>query len=239
MTETQHPKFPEHHKATGMMNILREVVFGMEDGMVSTLGAVTGIALATNESFFVLLSGSVIIAVESISMGVGAYISSKTEIDTHKRKLKEEHIEITDFPEEERDELEQIYIRDGWPKKLAKIMADTASKDKNLFLTEMAYHELYITPDKMEAPTKKGLSMFFSYIIGGIIPLTAYFVFDTSTAVVFSIIVTLIGLFLLGVATTKFSKRKWWKAGLELLILAGLAAIVGYAVGQLVNIFLV
>jgi vacuolar iron transporter family protein len=239
MNEKQHPKFPEHHKATGIINILREVVFGMEDGMVSTLGAITGIALATGESFFVLLSGCVIISVESISMGVGAYISSKTESDTHKRKLKEEHIEITDFPEEERNELEKIYIRDGWPNKLAKTMADTASKDKDLFLTEMAYHELYITPDKMTDPGKKGISMFVSYIIGGIIPLTSYFIFETSTAVVFSIIITLIGLFLLGVATTKFSKRVWWKAGLELLILAGLASVVGYVVGQLVNAFLV
>ena len=99
-----------HHQATRITSMIREVVFGMEDGMVSTLGAITGIATATNSHFVVVLSGLVVISVESISMGVGSYLSNKSEDDVEKRKLFEEKQELKHFPDEEREELEDIYF---------------------------------------------------------------------------------------------------------------------------------
>jgi len=217
--------------------MIREVVFGMEDGMVSTLGAITGIATATNSHFVVVLSGLVVISVESISMGVGSYLSNKSEDDVEKRKLFEEKQELKHFPDEEREELEDIYTKDGWPRDLARTMAQTASENKQLFLHEMACHELSIFPQVEDRPVKKGIAMFFSYIIGGMIPLIPYILFSIRTGIIVSISATFVGLFLLGVGTTRLTKRKWWRAGLEMLVLASTAAIVGYVVGQLVDIF--
>ncbi len=224
------------HKKT---SLLKEVVFGIEDGMVSTLGAVTGMATATGNHFTVILSGVVIVAVESISMGVGSYLSNKSEHDMNKRKVSEEKSELEEFPEEERDELRDIYLEDGWPEEMAEKMADVASKDKDLFLKEMIYHELEIgSSGKEMKASKKGVVMFLSYILGGLIPLLPYLlVKDIYTAIPISVIVTLLGLFILGVGTTKFSKRKWWKAGFEMLGLASLAALIGYGVGQAVEYF--
>lgn len=234
-------KNPEfiHHADPKKTSLIREVVFGMEDGMVSTLGAVTGIATATGSYFMVALSGLVVIAVESISMGVGSYLSNKSEEDMNKRKVFEEKSELNKYPAEERDELRDIYLLDGWPKDLAETMADTASKDKKLFLTEMIYHELGLGGSHNSAhPLKKGVVMFFSYVIGGAVPLVPYLLIkNIYMAIPISIAATLIGLFLLGVGTTKLSKRKWWKAGLEMLGLASLAALIGYGVGQAVDYF--
>jgi vacuolar iron transporter family protein len=224
-----------HHTDTGGTSRIRELVFGMEDGMVSTLGAITGIAAATHDLFTTVLAGLVVISVESISMGVGSYLSSKSVRAIDERKLEEERQELFDHPEEEKEELIEMYVRDGWTKKLAREMAKEASKNKDLFLQEMAYRELKIFPSEMEEPLRNGLVMGGSYILGGAVPITAYFIFPLYTAIVCSIVVTLIGLFLLGVYTTKFSKRVWWKAGLEMFALAGLAAAVGYVVGQVVN----
>lgn len=207
----------------------------MQDGMVSTFGTITGIAAATQDPFTIILAGSVIIAVESISMGVGSFISSKSEKEIDKRKLDEERIELREQPEYEKEELEHMFVADGWPKKLAKSMALEASKNKELFLREMAYRELKLIPDGDESPGKNGIAMLFSYILGGLIPLAAYFFLPAKTAIPISIIVTLIGLFLLGVWTTTFSKRSWWKAGFEMLTLAGIAGVVGYYIGQLVD----
>jgi len=234
----KHPIYKDHHKISGFATQLREVVFGAEDGMVSTLGAITGIAIGSGEPFSVLLAGFVIISVESISMGIGSYISNKTEKDTHTRKIKEEIFELSKFPKEEKEELKNIYIKDGWPKDIAIKMSETASKDKKLMLKEMAYHELSICKtDYNKSPIKNGLSMFFSYVIGGLIPLIPYLLFSFEQAIYISISITMIGLFLLGVCTTKYSKRKWWKAGLELFALAGLASIIGFVVGEFVNKF--
>ncbi len=221
-----------HHKNPNLGATIREVVFGMEDGMVSTLGAITGIAAGTQDHFTVVLSGFVIISVESISMAVGSYLSSKSERSIDERKLKEEAEELVRYPKEEKEELVEMYVADGWDKTLAKEMAEAASKNKELFLKEMAYRELKIIPDKMEEPLKNALAMGFSYIGGGSIPLIPYLWLPLGTAAMVSIVCTLAALFLLGVATTKFSKRSWWKAGLEMFLLASAAAGIGFLVGR-------
>jgi len=228
-----------HHQKLGILSVIREVVFGVEDGMVSTLGVLTGIAIGTNSHFVVVLSGFVVIIVESISMGVGSYLSAKSVKEVAERKLKEEKTELKEYPEMEKQELTETYIKDGWPSNLANEMASEASKNKSLFLQEMAYRELHIHPEKLEKPMRGGIFMFFSYIIGGTVPLLPYFVFPISSAIILSIGITFLGLFILGCITTKFTKRRWWRAGLEMFFIAGIAALVGYTVGVVANRFII
>ncbi len=233
------PNFIHHQPEKLGTSLLREIVFGMEDGMVSTMGAVTGIAAASQNYFVVVLSGLVIIAVESVSMGVGSYLSTKSEKEIDERKLHEEKIELRKFPEEERVELVGMYVKDGWPKKLAEDMALVASKNKKLFLQEMAYRELKVFPDKMEEPLHNGIAMGISYVLGGSIALIPYlFIKQVHVAIPYSVCITLVGLFVLGAYTAKFSKRKWWKSGAEMLALASVAAGFGYVAGQLAEYFI-
>lgn len=238
MVEQHNHKDFIHHQKSPVLNSVREIVFGAEDGMVSTLGALTGIAVGTQNHFTVVLAGFVIVAVESISMAVGSYLSAKSVTDLNQRKLHEERHELNEYPDAEKKELVAMYIRDGWPKTMARSMAETASKDKHLFLTEMAYRELHISSGAMENPTRNALFMLFSYIFGGMIPIVPYLFLPINNGMMVSITATLLGLFILGVMTTRFTKRTWWKAGLEMLGLASLAAIVGYAIGRLVDPFI-
>lgn len=230
------PNYIHHQKSTPSTSVFREVIFGMEDGLVSTMGAVTGIAAASHDHFIVVLSGVIIIAVESISMAVGSYLSTKSEKEIDERKLHEELTELREFPLEEEKELKEMYSVEGWPEELAIAMAKAASKDEKIFLQEMAFRELKIIPEKLEHPLKNGIAMGVSYIVGGAIPLIPYILFTNSLqAIPVSVGLTLCALFALGVYTTKFSKRSWWKAGLEMLALASAAGLVGYYVGQFVD----
>ncbi|MBT4153803.1 MAG: hypothetical protein HOE53_04085 [Candidatus Magasanikbacteria bacterium] len=225
-----------HHQSTTIGSTIREVVFGLEDGMVSTFGSITGIAAATQDPFTILLAGSVIIGVESISMAVGSYVSSKSAQSIDARMLAEEREEIHNHPEEEERELVGMYVKDGWSESLAVKMAAEASQDKELILKEMAYRELGVIPGKAENPIRNGFLMGIAYIVGGAIPLMPYIIFSTiSTAIWTSVVVSLVGLFLLGAGVTKYTKRSALRAGLEMLILAGLAGTVGYIVGQLMS----
>jgi vacuolar iron transporter family protein len=238
MSWHDNPNFIHHQDKIGS-GVLREVVFGMEDGMVSTMGAITGIAAATGNQFTVVLSGLVIIGVESISMAVGSYLSNKSERDMNERKLAEERYELARYPQEEKEELVGMYKADGWPPELAKEMANTAAKNKDLFLKEMAYRELKVFPDEKSTPVKNGVAMGVAYIVGGFVPVLPYFAAGKTVtpAIPVSIIITLVGLFMLGAITTRYSKRLWWKAGLEMLALASVAAFIGYAIGQVVEKF--
>jgi hypothetical protein len=99
-----------------------------------------------------VLAGFVVISVESISMAVGSYLSNKSEKEIDERKLFEEKFELKEYPEEERQELIALYMRDGWPKELSKKMGDAASQNKKLFLREMSLRELSIVPEQMGNP---------------------------------------------------------------------------------------
>lgn len=225
-----------HHANPVDTALIREGVFGLEDGMVSTLGAVTGIATATGDYYTTILAGCVVISVESIAMAVGSYLSSKSEKEIDERMIYEEKIEIDTYPKEEQEEIEQMFIEDGWSKGLAKQMAHEAGNNKELMLKEMSYRELKIIPDNLENPKQNALIMGVTYVFGGSIPIAPYFFFHSMWyAIPVSICATLVGLFTLGALTTKFSKRAWWKAGLEMLSLASAAALIGYAVGQFVE----
>lgn len=224
-----------HHNASRVKDSIREIVFGAEDGMVSTLGALTGIAVGTQSQYAVLLAGFVIVAVESISMSVGSFLSNKSVRDVDFRKLKEAKMEIKFNAAEEKDELHQMFIRDGWPADIAQNMASVALKDKELLFREMAYRELGIFPGKHTSSLQNSLYMFLSYIIGGLVPLSVYFIIPVFPAIYFSAVITILGLFLLGALTTRFTKQNWWRSGLEMVFLAGIASIVGYIVGVFVD----
>src|SRR3989338_123898 len=114
-----HPRINKnyvHHQKSSVANVLREVVFGIEDGMVSTLGSITGIAIGSNNHAIVILAGVVIISVESISMGIGSYLSNHSQEEMEERKIKEEEEELEQFPKEEKEGLYQMYLEDGWSK---------------------------------------------------------------------------------------------------------------------------
>lgn len=225
-----------HHQKSEFSSVLKEIIFGIEDGMVSTLGSITGIAIGSGNQKTVILAGIVIISVESISMGIGSYLSNKSEEEMDKRKIKEETEEIHKFPEEEKQELYDMYIKNGWETNLAQQMSIFASKNKDLMLKEMSIHELGLTKEETSISLKGGIYMFFSYILGGLIPLFAYFILPINKAYILSIPLTLIGLFVLGIFTTKFTKEPKTKSGFRMFLLGGTALIIGLLAGRIFGI---
>ena len=153
----------------------RNFVFGVEDSLVSTVGLLSGIAIADTPRETIILSGVVLIFVEAFSMGVGSFLS-----------------------EDAADEL----------------------VEKKKFQINSIYASII---------------MFFSYFISGYIPLFPYLLFETQIAFGFSIILSLIALFLLGALSAKYFKRSVFKLGLKMLLLGGLAVALGTLVGNYVH----
>ena len=224
-----------HHQKSRLADVLKEIIFGMEDGMVSTLGSITGIAIGSNNHATVILAGVVIISVESISMGIGSYLSNSSQEEMEQRKVEEEKEELEKFPEEEKEELYQIYLKDGWSKDLAVQMSEEASRDEKLMLKEMVMHELKISDDKESISIKGGLFMFLAYVIGGVVPLLAYLFLSIEKAIPVSIVITLIGLFGLGISTTKFTKQPLIKSSLKILLMGSIALTAGLIAGLLIR----
>ena len=223
----------EHHGVSGpIRERLRDAVFGTQDGLISTLGALTGIAAGTQNHEAVVIAGFVIVTVESLSMAAGSYLSSKSQREYLERLLHEEEEEIARDPEGERQEIWDMYRSRGYADEEIEIIARRLLSDKKLLLEDMAHKELGISPDTLEEPLGNAFVMGTAYVIGGSVPVLPYLVLPISTAMPISIAGTLLALFLFGGLKGRIVKQVWWRSGLEMLLIAGVAALVGFFIGQ-------
>lgn len=237
----EHAKFNPnflHHQHSFAYLFGREIVFGMQDGMVSLLGALTGIAIGSNNHFVVVLSGFSIIFTAALSMAIGTYNSISTEKKIEERVLEEESEEVEQSPTEEKEEVMEMFCVDGWPPELAEKMAEHASQDNELMLREMAYRELHVYPNKNYQPIKKSIIMFFSWAVGGLFPLLPYVFLPVNSAISVSIGATILGLFLLGSIMSRFTRQKAMLAGLEMVLIGSVAMFAGYVIGNIFDLFI-
>lgn len=214
---------------------IRDAVFGTQDGLVSTLGALTGIAAGTANPSTVVIAGFVIVAVESLSMAAGSYLSSKAQRQYLQRLLDEEWRAITENPEAEHEELLQMYRQRGFTDDEIQIIARRLFADKRWLLEDMAHKELGISPARLEEPMSNAVVMGMAYILGGMIPVLPYLAWPIPVALPLSIVVTSAGLFALGGVKGRLVNQSWWVSGLEMFGVAGVAAALGYFVGSLVK----
>lgn len=212
---------------------LREAVFGVQDGLVSTLGALTGIAAGTQQREPVIIAGLVIIVVESLSMSAGSYLSSKSQREYLERLLREEEKEIAEDPEGEREELKEMYRQRGFTEDEITIVVNRLMSNPKLLLEDMAHKELGIVPTQMEEPLGNALVMGTAYVAGGLVPVLPYLFLPVAAALPISIGGTTVMLFLFGGLKGRLVKQSWWRSGLEMLLVAGVAALAGFFVGRL------
>jgi predicted membrane protein (TIGR00267 family) len=226
----------EHHRLGDPMRArLREAVFGTQDGLISTVGALTGIAAGTRDAGAVVVAGFVIVVVESLSMAAGSYLSSKSQQQYLARILKEEEEEIATEPEKERQEIWEMYRSRGWPDEEIEIIARRLMSNPKLLLEDMAHKELGIFPGALERPLANAVVMGGAYVVGGLVPVLPYLILPLHTAMPTSIGGTLLGLFLFGGLKGRIVRQRWWRSGLEMLSVAGAAALAGYLIGLAVD----
>ncbi len=230
------PTQMEHHaKPNPVRTSLRDAVFGTQDGLISTLGALTGIAAGTQNGKAVIIAGFVIVTVESLSMAAGSYLSSKSQREYLERLLREEEEEIAREPEKERQEIWEMYRARGYTDEEIEIIAKRLLSNKELLLEDMAHKELGICPSTLEEPLGNAVVMGVAYVLGGLVPVVPYLTLPVPSAMPISIISTLIVLFLFGGLKGRVVKQVWWRSGLEMLSVAGLAAVVGFLIGRLAD----
>ena len=228
---------PEEHGGgvaddRSLVSAIRELIFGAEDGLVSILGLVTGVAAGTTNSAVVLLAGVAGAISGAISMAAGNYLGVKSHIEVLQRRLQEEEKSIRERPEHEREELVTYYKERGMnPDELSAIVP-AVERNKEFLLEEMAAHELGISPDELKNPIWKAFWIFAAYIIASVFPVLPYVLFSRETAIIVSIIGTVIALFAVGAAKTIYTGRNPIKSGFEMLIIAALAGIAGFLAGH-------
>ena len=211
---------------------LREVVFGAQDGIISTLALVTSVAVAVEGTSIVLVAGLAGALAGMISMATGAYLGSRAEQDVRRAEIAQEAMELETKPAEELAELTVIFQREGKSYDEARHLADEISQDKDLWLRTLVEKELGISPDETSNPVKDGLAMASSFIVAAFVPIVPHMVLDGGVAIGVSIAAALVGLFVLGMGKGRLVQRSPVLQGLEILAIGAVSAGIGFALGD-------
>ena len=211
---------------------LREVVFGAQDGILSTLALVTSVAVAVDQTSIVLVAGLAGGLAGMISMATGAYLGSKAEQDVRQAEIAREAAELETKPAEELAELTVIFQREGRSYDEARHLADDISQDKNLWLSTLVEKELGISPDETASPVKDALAMGGSFVLAAFVPIVPHMVLNGWTAIAVSVAAALSGLFVLGVGKGRLVQKSAILQGLEILAIGAVSAAIGYGLGD-------
>ena len=213
---------------------LREVVFGAQDGILSTVALTTSVAVAVGEAATALLAGLAAAAAGMISMAAGAYMGSRAEQDVQQAEIAREARELEEKPAEELAELVIILQREGRTYAEANALADEIAQDKDLWLKTLVEKELGISMEETTNPLKDALVMGVSFIAAALIPIAPYLFLDGGTAIGLSVAGALLGLFILGMGKGRLVSKSPLLQGLEILIVGAISAGIGFALGDLI-----
>ncbi len=240
-------KLAEHSRYSAVINYhdeewhtpkgraIREVIFGLNDGLITTLGFVAGVTGSIMDRRIIILAALAEMVAGAISMTTGAYISSKSQREFFQKEIARERWEIDVDPEHEKAEIREIYSKRGFTDEEIDILIRRITADKEQWLRFMLREELGIGDEAFESPEKIGLTMGVSFLTGSIIPMLPYFFLKPHAALLVATAASLVFLFALGAFKTRITKLSWVRSGLEMLLVGTASAIVGYLLGLVVS----
>jgi VIT1/CCC1 family predicted Fe2+/Mn2+ transporter len=222
---------------------VREIIFGTQDGLLTTLGLVSGVGGATSDRYSVMVAGVAGSVAGLIAMGAGAYISSKSQLEVAQAEVERESRELESNPERELEELVQLFEAEGLPEADARVVAEKISLRPRAMLNAMTQKELGLALDSNE-PMKEGVVMAMAFLVGALVPITPWFIasvkgsltvlgLSLSPALLLSVGVTVATLFVLGAGKARVAHSSMIKGGLEIMAIGILAATFSYLLGSL------
>jgi VIT1/CCC1 family predicted Fe2+/Mn2+ transporter len=229
------PQTPHVEKHFTASATIRDIVIGMSDGLTVPFALAAGLSGAVNSTRVVITAGLAEIAAGSIAMGLGGYLAARTDSEHYAAELAREKRETIEIPEEETREVVDLLEEYGLPHAASVEAAHALAKDRTRWVDFMMKFELGLEkPDPARGRTS-AMTIAASYIAGGLVPLSPYFFFHGNhTALLASVAVTLLALFVFGWIKGRFTVKKPFRSAMQTLIVGGLAAGAAYAIARLI-----
>jgi VIT1/CCC1 family predicted Fe2+/Mn2+ transporter len=226
------------HRATAG-NALRAAVLGANDGLLSNLSLVMGVAGASLAAREILITGFAGLLAGASSMALGEWLSVTSSRELYERQIAVERGEIATNPEEETEELSLIYQSKGVPEQQARQIAERLMKDEAAALDTMAREELGIDPHELGGSAMQAASAsFLLFAVGAIIPVIPFIFWIGHRAVLASLIASAVGLFSIGSGITVLTGRNAFFSGARQVIVGLAAAALTYVIGSLIGVSL-
>jgi vacuolar iron transporter family protein len=224
----------EGRHRSGGGNALRAAVLGANDGLVSNASLVMGVAGAELAGQSILITGLAGLLAGSMSMALGEWLSVQSARELFEHQIGIERDELLAAPEEEAEELALIYQAKGLPADQASELGQRLVQDPQAALDTLAREELGVDPAELGGSAwVAAITSFLLFSVGAIIPVLPYFFTAGTTAVVVSVTLSVIGLFIIGAAITIITGRNALFSGLRQVLFGVTAAAITFGIGRL------
>lgn len=232
--EAEHaPHVEEHFEST---DFVKDIVIGMADGLTVPFALAAGLSGAVDSGHVILVAGIAEIAAGSVAMGLGGYLAGKTEADHYESELKREYYEVDAFPQKEKQEVIEVLQDFGVSENSSREITEEMSKDKDKWVKFMMRFELGLEKPDPKRARNSAVTIGLSYIAGGFIPLSPYlFIGNVSTALIVSVAITLIALFVFGFLKSKATGQPPLMGAIRTMFIGALAAGVAFGLAKAIG----
>jgi rubrerythrin/VIT1/CCC1 family predicted Fe2+/Mn2+ transporter len=220
------------------LSSIREVVFGAQDGLVSTFAVVAGLAAAELGHLVIILGGAVSAVAGVLSMSIGTFLASRAQRQVHDAELDRERREIRDHPGEEIAELIASLVGRGMSRPDAVEVARRIARHPELMLSTLAVFELGLAPQRLGTPVRDAFVMGISFGIAAIVPIVPFAFLQPLSGLGLSAALSVAALFSVGVAKGAVAGVGRVRSGLEVAALAVASGAISFALGRLASILL-
>jgi VIT1/CCC1 family predicted Fe2+/Mn2+ transporter len=215
---------------------VRDVVLGMSDGLTVPFALAAGLSGAVANSRVVLVAGVAELAAGAIAMGLGGYLAARSEADTWRSELRREHEEVDEVPAEEKDEVRKVFRGWGLEGTVLDHATDAVCSDRDRWVEFMMREELHLSEPDPKRARVSALTIGGSYVAGGAIPLAPYlFHVPITTALLASVVVTLMALAVFGAFKGRLTGRPPAAEGLRTVLVGALASGAAYTLARLIS----
>jgi VIT1/CCC1 family predicted Fe2+/Mn2+ transporter len=214
---------------------IRDIVIGMSDGLTVPFALAAGLSGVVDSTGIVITAGLAEIAAGAIAMGLGGYLAARTDVEHYDSEYAREERETFAVPEVEMEEVASIFRSYGLPETTVTTVTQAIRSDRRRWVEFMMKFELGVDKPDPARALMSALTIALSYVAGGLVPLAPYFVLrSTRTALVVSILATLLALLVFGYVKGTFTVKKPFRSAWQTAVVGGLAAAAAYGIAKLI-----
>jgi vacuolar iron transporter family protein len=245
-----HPHVEGHFESS---ESVRDVVIGLSDGLTVPFALAAGLSGAVSSAHIIVLAGLAEIAAGSIAMGLGGYLAARGDAEHYASELKREQTEVIDRPDDEAEEIYQIFDQYSVPREAAAPVLAALQQNHPAYVDFMMRFELGLEQPKPNRAHRSAITIAASYIAGGMVPLLPYMfvhppwgpagtdivnnplIPTTAAALKFSVLITLLALAFFGALKGRLLGTGALRSAMQTSLIGGAAAAAAYTLAHLLN----
>ena len=230
------PQTPHIEKHFTSGEIVRDVVIGMADGLTVPFALAAGLSGAIADSRIIVTAGFAEIVAGSIAMGLGGYLAGKSDVEHYDSEYTREMYEIDKMLEHEKDEVVEILENYGLTRAESFPIVDSLAKRPEDFADFMMRFELGLEKPNPKRALQSGATISSAYIVGGLIPLFPYIILpEAHVALLWSVVITVIALFIFGYTKGRFTGTRPFKSAIQTCLIGSAAAGAAFLIARLIS----